>query len=111
MLITPAYGRMGARLVGLLYMSDWQTELDELLARTTAFTSSIKTEAEVPQSQRREAVEHIGFTPLNRWGGSEREEIKKRVAIFTAHQQRLIRDREEYAASQLSRMRRPSSFG
>jgi hypothetical protein len=35
----------------------------------------------------------------------EREEIRRRVATFKAHQQRLIRDRTEYADSVLSSLR------
>jgi len=35
---------------------------------------------------------------------SEREEIRERVASFKAHQQRFIRERENYASSQWNRM-------
>ena len=35
---------------------------------------------------------------------SEREEIRQRVANFKAHQQRLIREREDFAASEWNRM-------
>jgi hypothetical protein len=35
---------------------------------------------------------------------SEREEIRQRVANFKAHQQRFIRERKDYAASEWNRM-------
>jgi hypothetical protein len=35
---------------------------------------------------------------------SEREEIRQRVATFKAHQQRFIRERKDYAASEWNRM-------
>jgi len=38
-----------------------------------------------------------------KWGGSEREEIRKRVATFKANQQRFTREREDYAVSTLTR--------
>jgi hypothetical protein len=41
--------------------------------------------------------------PVN-WDKSEREEIGERVANFKAHQQRFMREREDYAASALRRM-------
>jgi hypothetical protein len=34
----------------------------------------------------------------------EREDIRQRVANFKAHQQRFIREREDYAASEWNRM-------
>jgi hypothetical protein len=39
-----------------------------------------------------------------KWGGSEREEIGKRVATFKANQQRFTREREDYALSTLMRV-------
>jgi hypothetical protein len=38
------------------------------------------------------------------WVISERDEIEDRVAKFRAHQQHLMREREDYAKSQLERM-------
>ena len=75
-------------------MRDWRTELDELLATSTAFAASIKSERS-----------RIRGMLIDTWACSEREEIKKRVASFKAHQQRLIRDRTEYADSVLSSLR------
>jgi hypothetical protein len=45
-------------------------------------------------------IDPIGIPPLD----VQREEISRRVELFKAHQQRLIRDREDYAASALKRM-------
>jgi hypothetical protein len=42
--------------------------------------------------------------PAVKWMDSEREEIRQRVAKFRAHQQRLIKDRKDYAASEWERM-------
>jgi hypothetical protein len=48
-------------------------------------------------------VERVGLKPMD-WGGPEREEISRRVANFKAHQQRFMREREDYAASVLKGM-------
>jgi hypothetical protein len=50
-----------------------------------------------------EATEQPRLEPM-KWGGSEREEIRRRVANFKAHQQRFTREREDYAASTLMRV-------
>ena len=42
--------------------------------------------------------------PMKRDLELQREEIRQRVANFKAHQQRLIREREDYARSTLMRM-------
>lgn len=78
-------------------MVHWRAELDALVTETMAFAKSINAEAErsVPPPP-----ERIALTPLD-YGGSEREEILTRVEAFKAHQQRLIREREEYAVSLL----------
>jgi hypothetical protein len=44
--------------------------------------------------------------PLVNWRVSERDEIMQRVASFKAHQQRFIREREDYAASIWKRIQR-----
>jgi hypothetical protein len=46
-----------------------------------------------------------------KWDGSEREEITQRVANFKAHQQRFIREREDYARSTLGRMQASQDAG
>ncbi len=85
-------------------MSDWKGELDGLVAEVTAFTSSISEELARPRPQPKETVERIGLKPLD-FGGDERDEILKRVQNFKAHQQRFIREREEYAASMLRKIK------
>jgi hypothetical protein len=100
-------------------MRDWQAELDELFKQTTALVKSVKLEIEAPRAPPRQMVEPAAL-PANgglhtrkldrlptsaKSCGSEREEIRKRVASFKAHQQRIIREREAYAASMLMRMK------
>jgi hypothetical protein len=50
-----------------------------------------------------ETAEQPRLEPV-KWGGSEREEIGKRVATFKAHQLRFTREREDYAVSTLMRV-------
>lgn len=83
-------------------MNDWKSELDVLVAETMAFTNSLKVVVNAPQSLPEHAVERDGLSTL---GGSEREEIKKRVESFKAHQERFTREREQYANSLLGRLR------
>ncbi len=85
-------------------MGHWKAELDALVAETTAFASSIQEELARPAPQPKQSVERIGLKPLD-YGGSERDEILKRVQNFKTHQQRFIREREEFAASMLSKIR------
>jgi hypothetical protein len=40
------------------------------------------------------------------WGAPQREEIRQRVSNFKAHQQRLTKEREDYATSTLKKMSR-----
>jgi hypothetical protein len=80
-------------------MADWKADLDAIVNETMALAKGISHERPLP----REMVERVGLKPLD-WGGPEREEISRRVANFKAHQQRFIRDREDYAASVLKRM-------
>lgn len=85
-------------------MNDWKSELDALVAETMAFTNSLKVVVNAPRSLPEHAVERNGLSTLG-GGGSEREEIKKRVESFKAHQERFTREREEYANSLLRRIR------
>jgi hypothetical protein len=50
-----------------------------------------------------ETPEQPRLEPM-KWGGSEREEIGKRIATFKAHQQRFFQEREDYALSTLMRV-------
>lgn len=83
-------------------MHDWKSELDALVAETTAFARSLKIEIERPQPN--EAVAQATSSRPD-YGGSERDEIKKRVESFKAHQERFMREREEYADSLLRRIK------
>lgn len=82
-------------------MHDWKSELDALVAETTAFARSLKVD-ERPQPK--EVVEQdTASVPV--YGGSERDEIRKRVESFQAHQERFMREREEFADSLLRRIK------
>jgi hypothetical protein len=63
-------------------MTGSKTDLDTLVQETMAIAKSIRVEPPV----------------------SERDEIQQRVANFKAHQERLARERENFAASLLNRM-------
>ena len=80
-------------------MTNWQADLDALVKETMALTKSVRVEPPMPRAN----VEPNRLPPVNRME-SEREEIRQRVANFRAHQQRLIREREDYAASEWNRM-------
>jgi hypothetical protein len=78
-------------------MTDWKADLDALVQETMALTKSVRVEPPVPR-----AVVEPNWMPLN---NSERDEIRQRVANFKAHQERFAREREDFAASLLKRMR------
>jgi hypothetical protein len=80
-------------------MADWKADFDALVNETVAFAKGISHERPLP----REMVERVGLRPMD-WGDPEREEISRRVANFKAHQQRFMRERQDYAASVLKRM-------
>jgi hypothetical protein len=83
-------------------MADWKADRDALVNETMALAKGISHERPLPK----EMVERAGLKPMD-WGGPEREEISRRVANFKAHQQRFMREREDYAASVLKRMLAP----
>jgi len=113
-------------------MRDWKKERDALVSETMAFARAVRSQRPisteriaVPKqtsddvledslevaSTERESAQPTIEQPIARrrlepmkWGGSEREEITQRVANFKAHQQRFIREREDYARSALGRM-------
>lgn len=91
--------------VGVASMHDWKSELDALVAETMAFTESLKVEIERPRSVPKKVVEP-GCLSVPDYGGSERDEIRKRVESFKAQQERFMREREEYANSLLRRIER-----
>jgi hypothetical protein len=80
-------------------MVNWKADLDSLVEETMAFAKSVRVEPPMPRT----VVEPNRMPPVNRME-SEREEIRQRVANFKAHQQRLIREREDFAASEWNRM-------
>ena len=80
-------------------MLDWKVNLDTLIEETMAFAKSVRVEPMMPRT----VVAPNRGPPVN-WTGSEREEIARRVANFKAHQQRFMREREDYAASEFKRM-------
>lgn len=82
-------------------MHDWKSELDSLVAETTAFARSLKVD-ERPKPK--EVVEQ-GTPSVPDYGGSERDEIRKRVESFQAHQERFMREREGYADSLLRQIK------
>ena len=79
-------------------MADWKTELDAFVEETMAFAKSLRVELPMPRT----IVEPHRMPPVNRLE-SEREEIRQRVANFKAHQQRFIRERKDYVASEWKR--------
>lgn len=102
-------------------MENWKSELDTLIRDTMAFAAA----AQMTVSASRPAVVQtvslseqppiIPAAPVslshretlpNTWMSSEREEISRHVASFKAHQERWIREREEYANSILKRIAR-----
>ena len=84
-------------------MSDWKTELDALVAETMDFARQLRSQPpasiKMPEPTRSASAR---LEPMN-WGGSEREEIQRRVASFKAHQQFHARQREAFAAAQWKR--------
>jgi hypothetical protein len=95
-------------------MSDWKAELEALRAQTDAYAQSVAGKDVRPQhappavaglQSQPEVVETSVLRPID-WGGSEREEIGRRVAIFRAHQRRVAREREEFASSTIAKLRR-----
>jgi hypothetical protein len=111
-------------------MANWKAELDTLVDETMEFANRVaKTIRPEPrpliptidpadpspmldtlvdeavalanQVVKNHIIEPTGIPPLD----VQREEISRRVQLFKAHQQRLTKDREDYAASIVNRMR------
>ena len=80
-------------------MLDWKANLDTLVEETMAFANSVRVEPPIPR-----AVVEPNRTSSLDCRTSEREEIGQRVANFKAHQQRFMREREDYVASEFKRM-------
>jgi hypothetical protein len=83
MLNSPKQARScSSRSGGEVKMTDSNTDLDALVQETMAIAKSIRVEPPI----------------------SERGEIRQRVANFKAYQERLAREREDFATSLLNRM-------
>jgi hypothetical protein len=82
-------------------MVNWKADPNSLIEETMALAKSVRVEPSIPHT----VVEPNPMPPVN-WMESEREDIRQRVANFKAHQQRFIREREDYAASEWNRMLR-----
>ena len=80
-------------------MTDWKADLDALVQESMAFTKSIPVEPPMPRT----IVEPNRLPPVN-LNNSERDEIRQRVSNFKAHQERIAREREQFAASEVKRM-------
>ena len=81
-------------------MNNWKTDLDALVEETMAFTRGVRVQLPMPR-----AVVEPNRLPAVNLNNSERDEIRQRVANFKAHQERFAREREDFVASQLKRMR------
>ena len=81
-------------------MTNWHAGLDALVEETMAFAKSIGVESPMPRT----VMEPNRMPPVN-LNNSERDQIRQRVANFKAHQERFAREREDFAASVLKRIR------
>ena len=85
---------------GRTAVTDCKTDRDALVDEGMAFAKVVPGEAPA-----KDFVERPRLEPMN-WGGPQREEIRQRVSNFKAHQQRLTKEREDYATSTLKKMNR-----
>ena len=111
-------------------MADGKTERDALVSETMAFVQVVRSQTPVsaepivaPMQVLADVLAHSQEVaspaperaqptfdetdepqPMKRDLELQREEIRQRVANFKAHQQRLVREREDYARSTLMRM-------
>jgi len=97
-------------------MEKWKSDLDALINDTMAMVAAAQANGSVSGfAQLSSTPEPTGATELPsfvsvddaRWtANSEREQIRRRVASFKAHQEQWIRERESYANSILQRIDR-----
>ena len=80
-------------------MTNWKADLDALIDETMAFAKCIHVAPSMPRT-----IVVPNRMPSVNWMSSEREEIGQRVANFKAHQQRFLREREDFVASEWKRM-------
>jgi hypothetical protein len=81
-------------------MTNWQADLDALVQETMRLTKSARVKPLIPRAD----IEPNRMPPVN-LNYSERDQIRQRVANFKAHQERFAREREDFAASLLKKMR------
>jgi hypothetical protein len=80
-------------------MVAWKADLETLVENTMAFANRVRVQPPLPRT-----VVEPNRVPLVNWAETEREEIGRRIAHFKVHQQRFLREREDWAASELERM-------
>jgi hypothetical protein len=80
-------------------MTDWKADLDALIDETMAFAKRVHAETPTPRT-----IVEPNRVPSVNWMSTEREEIRQRIANFKAHQQRFLREREDFVASEWKRM-------
>jgi len=85
-------------------MADWKADLDALIDETVVFAKGAH-----PETPMRRTIIKPSRMPSVNWLSSEREEIAQRVANFKAHQQRFMREREDYATSIWKRIQKEES--
>jgi hypothetical protein len=89
-------------------MIDWKADFDALVQETMTFVKSNRVEPLAPHavitpSEPRTLIEPSRIPPVSP-PKSERYQIRERVSNFKAHQERVAREHEEFAASQLKGM-------
>jgi hypothetical protein len=84
-------------------MTSWQADFDALVQETMALAKSVRVEPPIPRA----VVEPNRMLALS-LNSSERDQIRQRVANFKAHQERFAREREDFAAPLLKRIREQS---
>jgi hypothetical protein len=103
----------GARMMNL------KQELDALIASTMAFANDVKQRHRIPDlpvalraaeqalaDTSKPILPTVTITPAG-WPSSERDEIRRRVSSFKAHQEKMTREREEYYSQVKARMLAP----
>jgi hypothetical protein len=100
-------------------MANWKVKIDTLVSETMALANrrppTVDPADAMPnrdtlldkavtlanQVVKEETIEPTGIPTL----AVQREQISRRLKLFRAHQQRLAKDREDYASSMVNRMR------
>ena len=111
-------------------MMSWKQDLEALIETTMAFAKDVKREpkrepipdlpivlktaeqasAETPKPIEPPATitpQHDGGTPIHAAPTSERDEIRKRVSNFRAHQEKMAREREDFYLQVKAKMMSP----